>query len=166
MQRKEPKIEVVRPRKRSDRFKQMVEDLSDKTGYPKYFIEDFYDYFSSWMLLQISSGEEVIIPAIGRFRRKRIKPRLFYSPIYDTHHIVYTTDSVVFKPSTSLKNAMKKGRVSAEDKQSYLLWLAQLVDNGKLSKELYNKALEDFNKPEEEVDDTNDAPESDEDFED
>ncbi|MDV7401941.1 hypothetical protein RZS08_61540, partial [Arthrospira platensis SPKY1] len=98
--------------------------------------------------------------------RKRIKPRLFYSPIYDTHHIVYTTDSVVFKPSTSLKNAMKKGRVSAEDKQSYLLWLAQLVDNGKLSKELYNKALEDFNKPEEEVDDTNDAPEPDEDFED
>ena len=166
MQRKEPKIEVVRPRKRSDRFKQMVEDLSDKTGYPKYFIEDFYDYFSSWMLLQISSGEEVIIPAIGRFRRKRIKPRLFYSPIYDTHHIVYTTDSVVFKPSTSLKNAMKKGRVTAEDKQSYLLWLAQLVDNGKLSKELYNKALEDFNKPEEEIDDTDDTPESDEDFED
>ena len=166
MQRKEPKIEVVRPRKRSDRFKQMVEDLSDKTGYPKYFIEDFYDYFSSWMLLQISSGEEVIIPAIGRFRRKRIKPRLFYSPIYDTHHIVYTTDSVVFKPSTSLKNAMKKGRVTAEDKQSYLLWLAQLVDNGKLSKELYNKALEDFNKPEEEIDDTDDTTESDEDFED
>ena len=144
----------------------MVEDLSDKTVYPKYFIEDFYDYFSSWMLLQISSGEEVIIPAIGRFRRKRIKPRLFYSPIYDTHHIVYTTDSVVFKPSTSLKNAMKKGRVTAEDKQSYLLWLAQLVDNGKLSKELYNKALEDFNKPEEEIDDTDDTPESDEDFED
>ena len=166
MQRKEPKIEVVRPRKRSDRFKQMVEDLSDKTGYPKYFIEDFYDYFSSWMLLQISSGEEVIIPAIGRFRRKRIKPRLFYSPIYDTHHIVYTTDSVVFKPSTSLKNAMKKGRVTAEDKQSYLLWLAQLVDNGKLSKELYNKALEDFNKPEEEIDDTDDTTETDEDFED
>ena len=148
MQRKEPKIEVVRPRKRSNRFKQMVEDLSDKTGYPKYFIEDFYDYFSSWMLLQISSGEEVIIPAIGKFKRKRIKPRLFYSPIYDSHHIVYTTDSVVFKPSTTLKNAMKKGRVSAEDKQSYLLWLAQLVDNGKLSKELYDRALEDFNKPE------------------
>ena len=148
MQRKEPKIEIVRPRKRTQRFRQMVEDLSEQTGYPKYFVEDFYDYFSAWMQLQISSGEEVIIPAIGKFKRKRIKPRLFYSPIYDTHHIVYTTDSVVFTPSKSLRQQMAKGRTSAEDRESYLLWLAQLVDNGKLSKELYDQAIIDFNKPE------------------
>lgn len=151
MQIKKSKLEKFNQVQRRPAYKKLVKELSEVTGYPEYFIADFYDYFVAWFQLRLGSGEKVELPNIGRFQRMRVKPRIFYSPLYDKHVLRYTSDTVSYKPSKSVRAAMRDGRTSAADTKAYLLWLSELVDEGKLDDAIYQQALKELshkNEPE------------------
>lgn len=155
MRIKEASIEKFNQVQRRPAFKKLTKELAEVTGYPQYFIADFYDYFVAWFKLQLASGKDVELPNIGRFRRMRVKPRVFYSPLYDKHVLRYTSDTVSYKPSQTVRETMRLARTTAYDKNVYLMWLSQLVDEGKLKPEIYQQALIDLNK-EDQVSETSD----------
>lgn len=144
MQIKKAKIEKFKPIQRRPFHKKFIKELSEASGYPEYFITDFYDHFVAWFHTLVSSGETVHLPNIGRFQRMRVKPKVYYSPLYQKHVLSYTSDSVSYRPAKSMRLVMKKARERGDDAKAYMLWLTKLYDEGKLSKELYDKALEDF----------------------
>jgi nucleoid DNA-binding protein len=111
---------------------ELVKQTAATSKYHMHEVADVLDHLVSNIQVMLANGESVRINGLGRFSRRRVVPRVFVSPLDHIPRMVYTSDSVSFKPDHTLRKVMHDARTTATDLQAYLLWLAELEDEGKL----------------------------------
>lgn len=123
-------------------MQELIAMIAESSKYHKFEVEDIMMHLVGNVQILLASGEPVKLPGLGTFNRRRVKPRVYYSPLLEKHFMLYTSDSVSFKPDWHLQRVMKKARQEGTDKQAYLLWIQELEDEGKVPKGTYELALE------------------------
>jgi nucleoid DNA-binding protein len=111
---------------------ELIKQTATTSKYHMHEVADVLDHLVANIQVMLANGESVRINGLGRFSRRRVVPRVFVSPLDHIPRMVYTSDSVSFKVDHSLRKVMQDARKSATDQQAYLLWLAELEDEGKV----------------------------------
>lgn len=135
-----PSSEPQRTERIETVFKQLVKQIAKTSKYHEHEVQDILKHLVGHMHIQLSKGLEVNLHGLGKFKRRRVKPSVRYSPLYDKHYLSFTSDSVSFTPSSHLREAMLKGRVEGADKESYLLWIEKLETEGSVPEGTYDIA--------------------------
>ena len=104
-------------------------------------VQDVMAHIVGNMHYFLTKGESVHLSGIGHFTRRRVKPRVFAASLDNVPRLVYTSDSVSFRPDTTLRRVMKEAREQGYDREAYILWLQELEDQGDVPSGTVRRAL-------------------------
>ena len=107
--------------------KDLIKRTASTSDYSVSEVEDIYRHLIGNIQLMLAEGIELKLSGIGTFRRKRVKPRRFRSPLLNKDYLIFTSDSVSYTPDYSIRNVMRKARENAVDVKAYLHWLKNLT---------------------------------------
>lgn len=142
-------MKIVRPKKENQvkydgsiclTSKDLIKRTADTSDYSVTEVDDIYRHLIGNIQLMLAEGEELKISGLGTFKRKRIKPRKLKSNLTKKEYLVFTCDSVAYTPDYSIKNVMKKARMTGLDTKAYLSWLKNLTKIGELDVLDYDRA--------------------------
>lgn len=120
--------------------KDLIKRTADTSDYSIAEVDDIYRHLIGNIQLMLAEGLELKISGLGTFRRKRVKPRKMKSNLTKKDYLIFTCDSVGYTPDYSIKNIMRKARMTGLDTKAYLSWLKNLTKIGELEVIDYERA--------------------------
>lgn len=88
-------------------FKELIDQLSEKTGYTKTDTKKVLKDTISILSNQLEDGKGISIPDLGTFSTRETPERKVYNPHFDAEMLVPKKRIVEFTPATGLKDEVK-----------------------------------------------------------
>lgn len=88
-------------------YKDLIDQLAEKTGLPKSKTKERLEDVVSVLSEQLSDGKGVSIPDLGTFTAIEKKPKKVYNPHHKAYLITAPKRVVEFSPSAHLKKELK-----------------------------------------------------------